>query len=81
MTDQRRQVSLICVADHVLTLQQPSVRPNISADIPSQQAAGQQAAGQQAAGHPQEPNIQRQYVPMPPGPVRPPNVLLRDNDH
>ena len=76
MTDQRRQVSLICVADHVLTLQQPSVRPNISADIPSQQAAGQQAAG-----HPQEPNIQRQYVPMPPGPVRPPNVLLRDNDH
>ena len=81
MTDQRRQVSLICVADHVLTLQQPSARPNISADIPSQQAAGQQAAGQQAAGHPQEPNIQRQYVPIPPGPVRPPNVLLRDNDH
>jgi hypothetical protein len=51
-------------------LQQPP-RPTISADIPSQQAAGQ----------PQEPNVQRQYVPMPPGPVRPPNVLLKDNDH
>ena len=47
-------------------LQQPPARPTISADIPSQQVAG----------HPQEPNIQRQYVPMPPGPVRPPNVLL-----
>jgi hypothetical protein len=46
-------------------LQQPP-RPTISADIPSQQAAGQHAAGQ-----PQEPNIQGQYVPMPPGPMRP----------
>ena len=56
-------------------LQQPP-RPTTSADIPSQQAAGQQAAGQ-----PQEPYIQRQYVPMPPGPVRPSNLLLRNNDH
>ena len=48
----------------LIFLQQPT-RPTISADIPGQQA-----------GQPQDPNIQRQYVPMPPGPVRPPNVLL-----
>ena len=54
---------------YVYFLQQQS-RPTVSADIPSQQAA-----------QPQEPSIQRQYVPMPPGPVSPPKVLLRDNDH
>ena len=58
----------------VFFLQQPP-RPTTSADIPIQQAASQQA------GQSQEPNIHRQYVPMPPGPVRPYNVLLRDNDH
>ena len=51
-------------------LLQQSSGPTVPADIPNQQAAGQ----------PQEPNIQRQYVPMPPGPVRPSNILLRDND-
>jgi hypothetical protein len=52
--------------------QQPPA-PTVLGNIPHEHTTAQQA------GQSQQPNIQPQYVPMPPGPVRPSNTLLRDD--
>jgi hypothetical protein len=57
-----------------LQQQQPPV-PNTFSNIPIQHATGQQVTGLS-----QGPDIQPQYISMPPGPVRPSNLLLQDND-